>query len=68
MLRTMHTLTQQTQDNFEVGNFVWVVLTHDRFPIGEYNKLLERKTGPCEILKNINDKAYATSSKSFNDL
>jgi hypothetical protein len=30
---------------------VWVVLTKDRFPIGEYNKLAARKIGPVEIVK-----------------
>jgi hypothetical protein len=25
---------------FYVGDFVWAVLTHDRFPVGEYNKLM----------------------------
>jgi hypothetical protein len=37
---------------------VWVVLTRDRFPLGEYNNLKERKIGPCEILQKINDNAY----------
>jgi hypothetical protein len=35
---------------FYVGDFVWAVLTRDQFPVGEYNKLKERKIGPCEIL------------------
>jgi hypothetical protein len=43
---------------FYVGDFVWAVLTPDRFPIGEYNKLKERKIGPYEILQKINDNAY----------
>jgi hypothetical protein len=43
---------------FYVGDFVWAVLTRDRFPIGEYNKLKEQKIGPCEILQKINDNAY----------
>jgi len=43
---------------FDVGDFVWAVLTRDRFPVGEYNKLKERKIGPCEILQKINDNAY----------
>lgn len=42
---------------FDVGDFVWPVLTRDQFPIGEYNKLKERKIGPCEILQKINDNA-----------
>ncbi|KAF7137217.1 hypothetical protein RHSIM_Rhsim07G0165900 [Rhododendron simsii] len=43
---------------FEVGDFVWVVLAKDRFPAGEYNKLAARKIGPLEILEKINPNAY----------
>ncbi|KAH7547669.1 hypothetical protein JRO89_XS14G0000300 [Xanthoceras sorbifolium] len=43
---------------FEVGNFVWAVLTNDRFPGGEYNKLAARKIGTLEVLEKINPNAY----------
>ncbi|XP_022871711.1 uncharacterized protein LOC111390827 [Olea europaea var. sylvestris] len=43
---------------FDVGDFVWAVLTLDRFLAGEYNKLKELKIGPCEVLQKINDNAY----------
>ncbi|VFQ78099.1 unnamed protein product [Cuscuta campestris] len=43
---------------FYVGDFVWAVLTKDRFPVGEYDKLKDRKIGPCEIVQKINDNAY----------
>ena len=43
---------------FEVGDLVWVVLTRAHFPVSEYNKLRERKIGPCEILQKINDNSY----------
>jgi hypothetical protein len=33
---------------FEEGDFVWAILTKDRFPVGEYNKLAARKVGPIE--------------------
>lgn len=43
---------------FNVGDKVWAVLTTDRFPLHEYNKLKARKIGPCEVLQKINPKAY----------
>ncbi|CAA7060962.1 unnamed protein product [Microthlaspi erraticum] len=43
---------------FNVGNLVWAVLTKDRFPQGQYNKLKSRKVGPLEILEKINNNAY----------
>nr|GFB13631.1 putative reverse transcriptase domain-containing protein [Tanacetum cinerariifolium] len=44
--------------DFEVSDFVWVVLTKDRFPVGEYNKLSARKIGPLEIMEKMNLNAY----------
>ncbi|GJR92736.1 putative nucleotidyltransferase, ribonuclease H [Tanacetum coccineum] len=44
--------------DFEEGDFVWVVLTKDRFPVGEYNKLSAKKVGPLEIVEKINSNAY----------
>ncbi|KAK9083322.1 hypothetical protein Scep_029793 [Stephania cephalantha] len=43
---------------FEVGDFVWTVLTKDRFFVGDYNKLSTRKIGPVEVLEKINPNAY----------
>ena len=43
---------------FDVGNFVWAVLTKDRFAVGEYNKLAAKKIGPLEIVEKINPNAY----------
>ncbi|GKE20230.1 hypothetical protein Tco_1431742, partial [Tanacetum coccineum] len=44
--------------DFEVGDFVWAVLTKDRFSVGEYNKLYAKKIGPLEIVEKINSNAY----------
>jgi hypothetical protein len=43
---------------FEEGDFVWAILTKDKFPVGEYNKLAARKVGPIEIIEKINPNAY----------
>ncbi|KAL5861937.1 hypothetical protein ACOSQ4_003233 [Xanthoceras sorbifolium] len=43
---------------FDVGDFVWAVLTKEKFAVGEYNKLAARKIGPLEILEKINPNAY----------
>nr|GEY40157.1 NB-ARC, P-loop containing nucleoside triphosphate hydrolase [Tanacetum cinerariifolium] len=34
--------------DFEVGDFVWAVLTKDCFPVGEYNKLSAKKIGSAK--------------------
>nr|GEZ51381.1 hypothetical protein [Tanacetum cinerariifolium] len=44
--------------DFEVGDFVWAVLTKDRFLVGEYNKLSAKKIGLLEIVEKINSNAY----------
>ncbi|GKD60537.1 hypothetical protein Tco_1298046, partial [Tanacetum coccineum] len=44
--------------DFEEGDFVWAVLTKDRFPVGEYNKLSAKKIGLLEIVEKINSNAY----------
>ncbi|CAA7029555.1 unnamed protein product [Microthlaspi erraticum] len=43
---------------FEPGDLVWVVLTKDRMPLHEYNKLRSRKIGPVKVLERINPNAY----------
>ncbi|PKI38561.1 hypothetical protein CRG98_040994 [Punica granatum] len=43
---------------FEVGHFVWAVLTKDGFSAGDYHKLAARKIGPVEIVEKINPNAY----------
>ena len=43
---------------FNPGDLVWIVLTKDRFPIHEYNKLKSRKIRPLEVVERINANAY----------
>ena len=43
---------------FEVGNFVWAVLTKDHFSVGYYNKLSVKKIGPVKIVEKINPNTY----------
>ncbi|GKC35486.1 transposon ty3-I gag-pol polyprotein isoform X1 [Tanacetum coccineum] len=43
---------------FKEGDYVWAILTKDRLPAGVNVKLHDRKVGPCQILKKINDNAY----------
>ena len=37
---------------------MWAVLTKDRFPVGEYNRLSAKKIGLVEIVEKINSNAY----------
>ncbi|GKA24251.1 putative reverse transcriptase domain-containing protein [Tanacetum coccineum] len=49
---------KRRQVDFEVGDFVWVVLTKDYFSVGEYNKLSAKKISPLEIVEKINTNVY----------
>nr|GFA40121.1 hypothetical protein [Tanacetum cinerariifolium] len=46
------------QVDFEACDFVWAVLTKDRFPVGENNKVSAKKIGLLEIVEKINFNAY----------
>lgn len=43
---------------FDVGDYVWTILTKNHFPMGKYNKLSSQKIGPLEIIVKINLNAY----------
>ncbi|PKI37365.1 hypothetical protein CRG98_042242 [Punica granatum] len=43
---------------FEVIDFVWVILTNDRFSTGDYHKLAARKIGHVEVVEKINPNTY----------
>ena len=43
---------------FEVGDFVWTVLTKAHFSMDDYNNLSAKKIGPVEVIENINPNAY----------
>jgi hypothetical protein len=49
------------------GDFVWAILTKDRFPVGEYNKLATRKVGLVQIIAKINPNAYLLKLPSDGD-
>lgn len=50
--------TKRREVEFCIGDYVWAILTKDRFPAHEYNKLKARKIGPVEIIEKVNPNAY----------
>ncbi|GKA94505.1 putative reverse transcriptase domain-containing protein [Tanacetum coccineum] len=57
---------KQRHVDFEEGNFVWAVLTKDRLPVREYNKLSAKKIGPTLIpyLGDSSDDDLAMNSRA----
>ncbi|GJW82253.1 putative reverse transcriptase domain-containing protein, partial [Tanacetum coccineum] len=49
---------KQRHVDFEEGDFVWAILTKNRFPVKEYYKLFAKKIGPLKIVEKINSNAY----------
>jgi hypothetical protein len=45
------------QLNFELGEFVWLHLRKDRFPILRKSKLMPQADRPFKVLELINDNA-----------
>jgi len=43
---------------FNVGDYVMVQISPERFPTGTVKKLLARSAGSFQILKKLNDNAY----------
>ena len=43
---------------FEPGDWVWLHLRKERFPIQRHSKLSSRGDGPYQVLERINDNAY----------
>ena len=52
---------KRRENIFNVRDLVLVYLRNERFPIGTYKKLDDKKYGPFQITKKINNNAYVVA-------
>ena len=52
---------KRCEKTFSVGDLVLVYLRNERFPIDTFNKLKDKKHGPLQITKKINNNAYVVA-------
>ncbi|GER32739.1 gag-pol polyprotein [Striga asiatica] len=50
--------TRRRQMEFAVGDFVWAILTEDRFSADAYNEWDVRRVGPVEIIEQVHPDTY----------
>jgi hypothetical protein len=53
-----HVEKKRCQVDFNIRELVWVYLSKDHYPRGDYNKLTRRKFGLYPILEKFDENAY----------
>jgi hypothetical protein len=54
----VHSNKRRRHVDFKVGEVVWVYLSKDSYPKGDYKNITHRKFGPYPILKKFGESAY----------
>jgi hypothetical protein len=57
-IHEIHSNKKRRGAKFEIGELVWVYLSKDRYPKGDYNKLTRCKFGPYSIMEKFGKNAF----------